>query len=146
MSIFNILPIVYFARGCLIFYYMRNGAKNHVDPEAIEAVKKNLATIRKRRGLTQIELGEKIGASQRVITYYENEARNISWDAITTLAKALEVPVKKLIDSKNEEEFDEAPLSKPLLKRINLISKLTQKGQKMIQDYIDTVYKAERAG
>jgi transcriptional regulator with XRE-family HTH domain len=125
---------------------MRNGAKSHVDPEAIEAVKSNLATIRKKRGLTQIELGEKIGASQRVITYYENEAKNISWDAITTLAKALEVPVKKLIDSKKDDGFEEAPLSKPLLKRISMLSKLTSKGQKMVQDYIDTVYKAERAG
>ena len=49
--------------------------------------------IRKRKGLTQRELGEKIGVKHNTISSYENGTNEPEHDILFKLANALDVPI-----------------------------------------------------
>ena len=58
---------------------------------------KRLASLRKAGGLTQQELGDKVGVSRRVIAYYEGETNYPPAHLIVPLAKALNVSTDELL-------------------------------------------------
>ena len=61
-----------------------------------------IRTIRKRRGLSQEQLGELVGFSQSKISKIENG----DWDSLSDLrliARALEVPIEELITDHSDE-------------------------------------------
>lgn len=95
-----------------------------------------LAMLRKARGMTQAELGEKIGVSKRIICYYEKSTKQPPSTRLHDLAKALKVPVDKLLGIKNPEETP--PVSnKKVLKRLKQIDQLPQSDQNALIHYID---------
>lgn len=56
-----------------------------------------LRQLRQARGLTQTELARKVGVTQRVVTYYENEAATVSADLLAKFAKVLGVSADELL-------------------------------------------------
>jgi transcriptional regulator with XRE-family HTH domain len=72
------------------------GSKQH----AIKNVfGKRLARLRKSRGLTQTQLGEKVGVSFRMIAYYEGQTNYLPTHILPALARALGVSVDELTDT-----------------------------------------------
>ena len=63
---------------------------------------KRLAQLRKSKGVTQVELAQKIGCTQRVVAYYESESEHIPTNLLVPIAKALKVSVDELVGLKNE--------------------------------------------
>jgi transcriptional regulator with XRE-family HTH domain len=57
----------------------------------------NLATIRKRKGLSQSDLAQKTGISTRMISHYETEGILPPVDRLEALAEALEIPAFELL-------------------------------------------------
>ena len=47
----------------------------------------NLSAVRKRAGLSQTELAQKLGVSQTMISYYEKSTRYYSVDKLVKLCK-----------------------------------------------------------
>lgn len=62
---------------------------------------KRLAQLRRARGITQVELGKKINASQRVIAYYEGETNFPPAHLLAPIAKALKISVDELLGLKS---------------------------------------------
>jgi transcriptional regulator with XRE-family HTH domain len=60
---------------------------------------KRLARLRKSRGLTQTQLGEKVGVSFRMIAYYEGQTNYLPTHILPALARALGVSVDELTDT-----------------------------------------------
>lgn len=118
---------------------MRSKTKKTVDVASLETVKQNIIALRKKKGLTQTELGRKMGVSQRVVTYYENEAMNISWDAITSFAKALEIPTRKLLEASDENEAPDRQVPKALQKKLSLVARFSPADQQYIAKMIEMV-------
>jgi transcriptional regulator with XRE-family HTH domain len=58
-----------------------------------------LVAIRKARGLTQVQLAELAGTTQRAVSYYETEAGFPPAPAVIQLAKALQVSTDELLGS-----------------------------------------------
>jgi transcriptional regulator with XRE-family HTH domain len=56
-----------------------------------------LASARESAGLTQLQLAQRLGTSQRVITYWERETVALRADQLSTLADALGVSADFLI-------------------------------------------------
>ena len=65
--------------------------------EPHSAFGKRLFALRKTRGLTQVQLAEALGTTQRVISYYETEAELPPSTAIIPLARVLEVSTDELL-------------------------------------------------
>jgi transcriptional regulator with XRE-family HTH domain len=124
---------------------MKNKDSSGYEAEELEKIRENIKFQRKKQGLTQIELAHKMGITQRVISYYENEAPTITLDAIAKIAKALDVPKRKILDTDREEQLLPV-VSRAMQRRIDLIKDLSPKAQRTISDMIDTMAKAENVG
>jgi transcriptional regulator with XRE-family HTH domain len=106
----------------------------------IEGFGKKLAHLRKVKGLTQKELGEKAGVSNRVIAYYERETKYPPSHLIGPLAQALEVTADELLGLKSPTTEGNG-FSLKLVRRMQRIEALPSSQQKFLLRTIDTFLK-----
>lgn len=57
----------------------------------------NLKQLREQAGLTQIQLAERIGCDQSVISRIESGQRALTLDRLKSIAKALQIPLAQLL-------------------------------------------------
>ena len=91
----------------------------------------NMLLIRKKKGLSQAELGKLIGTSGDVVGRYERGDITPSVEVISKIADALEVSVDYLLGKTTME------LDKQALKRLEDISKLSQDNKNFVLNLID---------
>ncbi|MBM3790270.1 MAG: helix-turn-helix transcriptional regulator [Acidobacteria bacterium] len=93
-----------------------------------------LQTIRKARGLTQVQLAEAAGTTQRAISYYETEAGFPPAPAVIDLAKALGVTTDELLGVRppKVERFNDDSEARRMWKRFQMVSALPERDQKAI--------------
>jgi transcriptional regulator with XRE-family HTH domain len=91
----------------------------------------NMMLIRKKKGLSQADLGKLIGTSGDVIGRYERGDISPSIEVVSKLADALEVSVDYLIGKTTLE------LDKQAVKRLEDISKLPEDNKKFVLNLID---------
>ena len=99
-----------------------------------------LTGLRKAKGLTQAQLGDLVGVSNRVIAYYEKETQYPPSRLIVPLAKALGVSADELLGMK-EAKADPDPTKAALWRRLKVVETLPQVDQKAILHYIKTIAK-----
>jgi transcriptional regulator with XRE-family HTH domain len=104
---------------------------------------KILAAMRRKKGLTQVELAEKSGVSKRAITYYERETKNPSVAVLNKLATTLETPVEKFL---NNNAADPITLDRSLSKRFEVAQRLPPTARNDIKRYVDNMAKAYGVG
>lgn len=66
-----------------------------------------LRTIRKAKGLTMKELGEKVGVSESAISQYETGKREADFGTIMRLSKFFNTSIDDLLDNKHNLKQDE---------------------------------------
>ena len=99
---------------------------------------KRLARLRKTSGLTQQELGEKIGVSKRVIAYYEGETSYPPAHLIEPLAKVLKISTDELLGLKSLKQQRD-PEHAALWRRLKKVETLPKKDQKALLHYLDAL-------
>jgi len=62
-----------------------------------ETIGERIRRYRKAKGLTQTELGDMVGLSQRLMTYYETQGGSPSADLLARFSAALGVPMNVLL-------------------------------------------------
>ncbi len=97
-----------------------------------------LAKIRKARGLTQTELGLKLGVSQRVLAYYEKDGSQPPGPMLIELANVLKVSVDELLGRKPVKEAPD-PKTARLFKRLQRIQELPPLDQRAILKVLDAL-------
>lgn len=101
---------------------------------------KRLVQIRKAKGLTQVELGKRIGVSQRIIHHYENKAEYPPTQKLIELAQALDMSVDDLLGIKNNGSNEAFQDIKPTLaKKLRRASKLPPHDLKALSTFIDAL-------
>ena len=70
-------------------------------PDARAVLSTNLVRFRRERGWSQEKLAFESGLDRSFIAHVERQARNISLDSITRLARTLGVPVHVLLTPKD---------------------------------------------
>jgi len=93
--------------------------------------------IRKQKGLSQTDLGERIGVSQQVITNYERGLREPDIETLLKIAGALDVTLESLIGEKPVRPEDQT--SRAVQKRIEQIKKSTPEKQKAFISFVDAL-------
>jgi transcriptional regulator with XRE-family HTH domain len=109
--------------------------------EALSSFGKRLAQLRKSAGYTQQELADEIGATRRMIAYYESESQHPPANMLVDLASALNVSADALLGIKPVKT---APVSSRLERRIRQIEKLGPRPRQQITQLIDTFVEAEQ--
>ena len=101
---------------------------------------KRLFALRKMRGLTQVQLAEALGTTQRVISYYETEAELPPSTAIIPLARVLEVSTDELLGLKPAEPNGNSSIQKQRLwKRFQKMEVLPTKDQRAVIRLINSL-------
>jgi transcriptional regulator with XRE-family HTH domain len=111
----------------------------------LAAIGKSLQTIRKRRGLTQKELAQKIGLTREGVASYESGRAHLTDITLLDLAAVLRVSVDEILGSKRQSA-DSPPISRRWAKRLALIEILPESIKKHILRTLDDVIKANTPG
>lgn len=99
-----------------------------------------LTALRKEQGLTQTQLGEKVGVSCRVIAYYEGETVYPPAHLIEPLARALNISTDELLGVKAIKQQRD-PQHAALWRRLKKIESLPKRDQKALLHYLDALVK-----
>ena len=102
-----------------------------------------LAALRQSRGLTQTELGDAAGVSQRVIAYYETETTQPPGALLVDFAQALKVSTDELLGLKPTSD-KLAPKTARLLKRLQRIEELPPADQRAVLKLVDAMLDTRR--
>jgi len=105
-----------------------------------------LRALRKARGLTQVELAERAGSTQRAISYYENEAGYPPAAALITLAEALHVSTDELlgIHGPSPNSREENPNLRRLWKKFQQVVALPERDQRAVTRLISSLATASQ--
>lgn len=102
-----------------------------------------LATIRKKRRLTQTRLAEMIGISQYLVSNYETGRLHLSDEMLIRFAKALKTSTDMILGLKDDDQA-ELGTSLRIQKRLAEIEKLTPADQRALLRNIDMFLKAAK--
>lgn len=98
----------------------------------------HITTLRKRKGLSQADLGKIIGTSGDIVGRYERDAMMPSIDVVIKLADALEVSIDFLVGKTSME------LDTKMLDRIQAIQKLGEQDQQYVFALLDAFLRDAR--
>lgn len=122
---------------------IREGTDTMKARETDETFGYRLAEARQRRGLTQAELGKAVGASHRVIAYYEGEGGQPPGALLADLARTLKVTSDELLGLKPATEKP-SPKTARLLKRLRKIEELPAADQRTVLKLVEALAEARR--
>jgi len=112
--------------------------KKRASPNENNFMGKRLAEIRKNQGLTQSELGRRIGLSRRMVVYYETVSDNIPANLLAKIATALKVSADELLGLKSLS-IDESKTSLRLLSKLKVVGQFPRRQIKSVLDYINAL-------
>lgn len=125
-----------------MIYIMTHKIKAQPTPTSIdeETFGQRLARIRKEKGYTQVELAQKMGIIQVLISDYERDKLRPYHEMIGKFVQALGVSADELLGLKASKNKDNRPSLK-VLRRMKKIETLPPTQQKVLFRTIDTFLK-----
>jgi len=109
----------------------------------IDKIGQRIAYLRKGKGLTQAELGEKIGISQKLVAAYENGHIRMYDEMIARFAIALGVTADNILGLKKTDQ-SKNKLSLRVSRRFNEIENLPELRKKAILRTLDDLIRANK--
>lgn len=103
-----------------------------------------IKTLRKRQGLSQEELSERVEINATHLSRLETGKYQPSIDVLKRLADALEVSADYLLSPEDEEPAEVHIANRPLAERIRLIDSLDEADQQALVQVIDSMLTKHR--
>ena len=113
-------------------------------PSPSESFGVRLARLRKERGFTQVELAEKSGMIQALVSDYERDKLRPYADVVVRLALALDVSTDELLGLARPKQRDGAEGNRRFLRRLQLVDSLPQRDHDALLRTIDAFLKPAR--
>ncbi len=102
-----------------------------------------IAEERKLKGLSQTELAEQIGITQKLITDYETGRTNMNAEMLARFSMALSISTDKLLGLNLTDRDDEEKTSSiRYMRRIRELDKLPEMKRRMILRTVDDLIRA----
>jgi transcriptional regulator with XRE-family HTH domain len=104
----------------------------------------NIKLLRKEKGLTQVQLAQKLETSQQLITAYEREKAKIDPDKLPMVAEALDQPVEVLFkpELRNIKQSHRPPRKGSRLSKIQeIFDKLSPANQRFLIKQVESLVK-----
>lgn len=96
-----------------------------------------LASLRKQRGLTQLQFAQQFGISDKLVEYYERRAKNPQMELVKKLAAFFDVSPSYFVADEVQPPRRPGPRSE-IDKRVVEIKQLPAKQQKLVLIMIDS--------
>jgi transcriptional regulator with XRE-family HTH domain len=97
---------------------------------------KRLFSTRKARGISQAELGEKIGLSKRMVSFYEGDTQGPPVDVVIKMAAVLNVTTSYLL-GESPMKIIKDEMTPSIRKHVDTLQKLPPKDQKAVMRMIE---------
>lgn len=108
------------------------------------ALGERLARLRKERGFTQVELADKIGIIQPILSDYERGKLRPHPQMLVHLARALQISVDELLGLEPPRK-NGVPLNRRFLRRLQAVDQLPKRDQEALLRTIDVFLAARKA-
>ena len=102
-----------------------------------ETVGQRLARLRKERGFTQVELADKTGLIQVLVSDYERGKLRLNADTLIRFARALEVSADEILGLDAEPKQKGKPRSRRIQRRLLALEQLPKRDQETVLGTID---------
>lgn len=113
-------------------------AHEQMKERSLQGFGQRLKRIRQSRALTQQELGDQVGVSQRVVAYYESDDSQPPGALLVELARALEVTADELLGM--EQLREKVPVKKARIRRrLQQVEELPTADQKAVLKFVDAL-------
>lgn len=109
------------------------------NPSLTAQVGARLAARRKERGLTQIELAQKLGVTQAVLSKYERGEVRLTAQTLIRLSENLSISIDELLGRKGKTQVQAVVPGKRLLRRLSKFEALPKRKQEALLQTIDAV-------
>lgn len=128
-------------QGNSIFFYMKRTKRGPSQGQTHKDVKRSpfgqrLFSTRKARGFSQAELGEMVGLSKRMVSFYEGDTQGPPVDIVVKIAKALNVTTSYLLGESPMKTIKDE-MTPSIRKHVDTLQKLPQKDQKAVMRMIE---------
>jgi transcriptional regulator with XRE-family HTH domain len=110
-----------------------------------ETLGERLARLRRERGMTQVELAERLGVAQPVVSDYERGELRLHGQLIVKLTEILGVSSQELLGL-TKPASNGAIKNRRLLRRLQEIERLPRRDQQALLRTIDRFLESFRAG
>ncbi len=110
-----------------------------------ETIGQRLARLRRERGLTQIELAQKLGVAQPVVSDYERGELRLHGQLIVNLTAILGVSAEEILGTEKPKGNGTPVKNRRLLRRIQEIERLPRRDQQALLRTIDRFLESFRA-
>jgi len=107
-----------------------------------ETLGQRVSRIRKERGYTQVELAQRIGIIQSIVSAIERDVLKLSAEMAVRFAQALDATTDELIQPKTRNGKTARKPSRKVLRRLEQIERLPATQQITLLRTIDTFLKA----
>lgn len=101
----------------------------------------NIAKIRKSKGITQTEIAENIGITQKLVSDYEVGRVKLSAEMLFHFAVALDISTDELLNL-NKTQVGSSDLSLRFTRRIRELDELPENKKKAILQVLDDLIRA----
>ncbi len=115
----------------------RSAPRTHVDEKLIG---KRLQELRKQQGLTQVELAEKLGINQSLVSQYERGDLRLHGTLVAALATVLKTSTDQILGLK-PVAADGLLKDRRFLKRLQKIDELPQRRKQALLKSLDMLLK-----
>ncbi len=122
---------------------MKLWSETTLKERTVKGFGKRLRTIRLAQGMTQEELGDAVGVSNRVIAYYEADDAQPPGAMLVDLAKKLRISSDELLGLKPIKQKT-TPKAARLLKRLQKVETLPAADQRAVLKFVDALVTARR--
>lgn len=102
-----------------------------------------LAEARQKAGLSQAELGERLGMTQRAVAHWERRNVSLYPEQIEKLCSVLKITAEELLGFNGKNRAKPGPKSK-LQQQVEEIEQLPRKRQQFVAEVLDKLLTAEK--
>lgn len=102
-----------------------------------ETIGQRLARLRKEKGLTQVELAERLKINQSMMSDYERDVIRLHGELIVQLTQILGVSADELLGLKGETKKNGTVKNRRLLRQVQALDKLSKRDQQALLRTID---------
>src|SRR5271157_1446964 len=117
----------------------RKKAPQSVPASELELPRERLSRLRKERGWTQVELAERLGITQTLLSDYERGKLRLNATLIVRLANALETSTDELLQPKEAQSPLRRKPSLRVQRRVEKIEKLPPRKQYFVLKALDAL-------
>jgi len=110
--------------------------RKYPSPVEEKTIGLRLSELRKRRGLTQVQLADKLGMSQPILSRYERGELRLHGALIAAFSKALRTKPEKILGLEDLEETGYTT-DRRFASRLQRIDKLSKRDKEMLLGTID---------